>query len=151
MAEHGFGRTTCGCAACVACCKEQPGPLAPGDFERIAAYLGRAVADTLDLFWASPGAVVANSRTGRRWRVPTITPRLRAGRCVFLGSDDRCAVHPVAPFGCAYVDTHMASAEWAPPAQWLYTVIETDATYQAFRRMLTPATSWRPRTGEGGS
>ena len=53
-----FTRTACGCPTCVSGCTSQPGSLAPGDIERIAAYLP--------------------NRCGRSWRVLG-QPR-RAGR-----------------------------------------------------------------------
>lgn len=142
-----FTRSVCACASCVACCTSQPGPLAVGDLDRIAAYLGKPIVEILRSFWASPGAVVKNVATGRTWMIGTITPRMLRDRCVFLTADDRCAIHPVAPFGCAYVDTHMAARDWQPRAQWLYRSIEADVEYQSIRRALAPATSWRPRTG----
>jgi Fe-S-cluster containining protein len=142
-----FQRTACACADCVQCCREQPGPLAPGDLQRIAGHLERPVREVLAKFWASPGALVRNSVTGQKRMIGTITPRLQHGRCVFLDGADRCTVHAVAPFGCAYADTHMPEAEWLPRAQWLYLGIEEDADYQSLRRTLAPATSWRPRTG----
>lgn len=140
-----FDRTTCACAKCVACCSEQPGPLAPGDLERIAAHLGRAVRDVLGSFWASPGMVVGNRKTGAVARIGTITPRMRDGRCVFLTAKDRCGIHAVAPFGCAYADTHMAQEAWHERAIWMARAIAEDAEYAAVRRTLSPATSWRPR------
>jgi len=146
-APHDFKRTSCACADCVACCHEQPGPLAPGDLEAIAAHLDRPVRDVLELFWASPGALVRDLRTRKERMIGTITPRMRGGRCVFLDADDRCAVHPVAPFGCAFVDTHMSMEEWHPRAQWLYATIEQSDAYRSLRRMLQPATSYRPRKG----
>lgn len=102
-------RTTCACKECVDCCKRQPGSLAPGDLERIAAARGETLDEAKKNFWASPGAVVKNSETGRTFRVGSITPRFdrRRGRCVFLTDDDRCSIHAVAPFGCAFFSPHM--------------------------------------------
>lgn len=45
-----------------------------------------------------------------KW-IGSITPRSQGGRCVFLDEQDRCRIHAVAPFGCAYYDTHMDVAE----------------------------------------
>lgn len=143
-----FKRTACGCAECVQCCRDQPGPLAPGDLQRIARSLGKTVADALGLFVALPGAVVKDTRTGRVWQIGTIAPLSdRSGRCVFLGADDRCKVHAVAPFGCAYADPHMPEEVWAPRAKWLYLTVQADAAYQSLRRTLQAARSWNPRTG----
>jgi Fe-S-cluster containining protein len=108
-----FARTTCACAECVSCCKRQPGPLAPGDLERIADYLGVSPAGAEKHFCASPGAIVGGG--GRIFRVGSITPKSDAtGRCVFLGPDDRCKIHPVAPAGCALFDVHMTHAAANP-------------------------------------
>lgn len=142
-----FARTTCACAACVQCCKDQPGPLAPGDLGLIATYMRKPVAEILSLFWASPGAIV-RTLDGVTRIIGTITPRLRRGRCVFLDAGDHCAIHAVAPFGCAYADTHMTEAEWQPRAVAFYRLVEGDAEYQSTRRTLVPATSWRPRSGQ---
>ena len=142
-----FERTSCACEACVDCCREQPGPLAPGELDTIAAYLGKPVRAILSLFWASPGAVLRERVSGRIVQVGTITPQRRGGRCVFLDASDRCRIHPVAPFGCAYFDTHQTEAEYHERGQWLYWRIQTSAEYQSIRRALPAARSWRPRIG----
>src|SRR5262245_411680 len=113
MSAPPFARTVCACPECRACCTRQPGPLLPGELERIAAHLGQTVREASAKFWASPGGRIGNRATGQTLDVPTITPRMRAGRCVFLSQDgeDRCTIHEVAPFGCAYFDTHMDAAE----------------------------------------
>jgi Fe-S-cluster containining protein len=128
----------------VACCHSQPGSCAPGDVERIAAYLAQPVRTVLARFWASPGALIANSRTGQTARVGTITPKLRHGRCVFLDASDRCTIHPVAPFGCTHFDTHMPAEAALPRSRWLV-LQQADAAYQSLRRTLDVATSYRPR------
>lgn len=139
-----FKRTTCACQTCVACCKEQPASLIPGDFERIAEFLGYSH-DALKAFlWASPGAIAMNSVTGRQYRIGTITPRLQSGRCVFLDEHDRCRIHPVAPAGCAYFDTHMSSAEGQRRGLWVVE-LQTDPEYQKLRSTLPFATSYKPR------
>jgi hypothetical protein len=87
--------------------------LIPDDLDRIRQH----VAPAADLFvWArrhllaSPGAVVAQQ--GRVFRIPTLVPARRPDNaCLFLTSDDRCAIHAVAPFGCAFFDMHMEKAE----------------------------------------
>lgn len=140
-----FERTTCGCAECIEPCRRQPGPLAPGDLERIAAFLGRTLRDIAGSFWASPGAIVRDARTQAVRTIGTITPRRRAGRCVFLSSDNRCRIHPVAPFGCAYFDMHQSPEEGQRRSFWLHRTIEADADYQSRRRTLAEATSWQVR------
>ena len=137
-----FERTTCDCPECVRCCHEQPGSLAAGEVERIAAYLGKPVAAVLHKFWASPGALAL--KDGVAYRIGTITPQLQRGRCVFLGEDDRCTIHPVAPAGCALFDTHMQAAEAQPRSQWLVRT-QCAPEYQSLRRTLPAATSHKPR------
>lgn len=109
-----------------------PGSLIPGDIERIAVHAGHDddVMWILDHFLASPGAKVAmrasaaqvamgGSLPGARYsvemvtfQVPTIVPRQKPdGSCVFLAAAGHCTVHAVAPFGCAYHDTHLDEVE----------------------------------------
>jgi Fe-S-cluster containining protein len=140
-----FARTTCACPTCVQCCRDQPGPLRPGDFERIAAHLGETPAQAAAHFWASPGAVAMDTRTGRQFRIGTITPQRVGGRCVFLDAQDRCGIHAVAPFGCAYHDTHQSTAEGQRRSAWAMRLVHGDRAYQALRQSLPPATSYRPR------
>jgi Fe-S-cluster containining protein len=140
-----FGRTTCSCPDCVRCCHEQPGSCAPGDVERIADYLGLPVRVASLRFVASPGALVGHRLTGQVIRIGTITPKRRNGRCVFLDEADRCTVHAVAPFGCAYFDTHMAAEDAQPIGLWLAQA-QTDTAYQSLRRTLPEATHYKPRS-----
>ena len=130
-----FSRTTCACHRCVQCCKDQPGPLAPGDFERIAARLGETPEQAAAHFCASPGALTVDWM-GKVERVGTITPKRRKGRCVFLGEDDRCRIHAVSPAGCALFDVHMDAFEADPRSNWLVTQQKYDKQYQALRATL---------------
>jgi Fe-S-cluster containining protein len=146
-----FERTVCACEACRACCKRQPGPLAPGDFERIVQYIYETQDVTYEIafeqvkkqLWASPGALVKELATGNVERVGTITPRYRKGRCVFLDENERCTIHPVAPFGCAYFDTHMGMHKAQARSQWLVNR-QREPAYQALRDELPYATSYKP-------
>jgi len=148
MADIPFVRTTCDCKTCVRCCKDQPGPLIPGDFERIAEHLGETPEEAKEHFWASPGALVKDSATGQVIRVGTITPKRvkteRGRRCVFLDENDRCRVHGVAPFGCAYFDTHMSNETAHKRGIWAVLRQMNDAAYQALRNALPYATSYKP-------
>jgi Fe-S-cluster containining protein len=148
--EHPFTRTSCACPACQACCTRQPGPLLPGELEAIAAHLGTTVRDASHKFWASPGGVLGHRATGQTLRVGTITPRLRAGRCVFLDAESRCTIHAVAPFGCAYFDTHMTAEEAHPRGLYMMRAQATSEAYQSLRRTLAPAASHRPTAYDGG-
>lgn len=95
-------RTFCDCRRCKAFCRTMPGDLAPGDLERIAGYLGVEPTDqfVLNNFLAAEGRTIPEG--GEDKIVPTIVPAQRVdGSCVFLTSDDRCSIHPVAPYGCS--------------------------------------------------
>jgi Fe-S-cluster containining protein len=137
-----FKRTVCACAQCTQCCKRQPGPLAPGDFERIAHFLGENLETAKQHFWASPGCMVEDSN-GKVFRIGTITPRFRKGRCVFLDENDRCKVHPVAPFGCSHFDTHMSQAVAQVRSSWLAHE-QMKPEYQKLRDELPYATHHKP-------
>lgn len=106
-----FDRTVCDCDKCVAACMHMPGMLAPGDLQRLCPTgLSPEESDAWlrEHFAASPGAVVWQQ--GELVRVPTIVPKIRDGGCVFL-QDRRCTIHERAPFGCAFMDMHMNTAE----------------------------------------
>lgn len=139
-----FDRTTCACSECVGCCKRQPGPLVPGDLERIAAFRGESVEEAKKNFWASPGALVKDG-AGRTSRIGTITPKWdrRKKRCVFLDDNDRCQIHSVAPFGCAYFDTHQTPAEAHDRSIWTARQ-QMDPEYQQLRNTLDHATHHKP-------
>ena len=137
-------RTTCACPECRACCSRQPGPLIPGQLQTIAAHLGKTVREASAYFVASPGGRLANRATGAQLRVGTITPRMKAGRCVFLGPEGACRIHSVAPFGCSHFDTHMSAAEGHRRGVWMMRLQASDEAYQSLRRTLTPAASHRP-------
>jgi Fe-S-cluster containining protein len=149
--NHNFNRTVCACSECVACCKRQPGPLAPGDFERIVNHVAETQNVTPEIafetvkaqLWASPGSLIKNLDTGKVTRIGTITPRFRKGRCVFLDGADRCSIHPVAPFGCAYFDTHMLDICAMPRSVWLAKAT-SDPSYQKLRNELPAATHYKP-------
>ena len=55
---HSFNRTTCACVDCTKCCKRQPGPLAPGDYEMIQHHLRATDNEMKSMFVASPGAII---------------------------------------------------------------------------------------------
>jgi len=142
--DRPFQRTTCACDQCVASCHRQPGPLIPGDIERIAAYLSISLEDAKLFFCASPGALVSD---GRRIRgVGTICPkrRVRNGPCVFLTPDDRCSIHPVAPFGCSHFDLHMNKHEADERSLWAVQQQDGDAEYKALRDTLPLADDFKP-------
>jgi Fe-S-cluster containining protein len=138
--EPPFARTTCGCSECVACCRRYPGHLIPGDLERIAEHLNLGVESAKTFFWASRGATVVYH--GQLRRIGTITPRYSEdrGACVFLTDDGKCRIHAVAPFGCAYADTHMSMSTWQERGAWALKEIMHSAEYTEQRATLTKAT-----------
>lgn len=105
-----------------------PGALIAGDLERIAEYTSNSVDNptwVMNHFCASDGAVVETQVTvdgevrRLQFNVPSLTPVQRAdGSCVFLGDDNRCTIHPVSPYGCAYHDIHMLAAEALPRSRY---------------------------------
>lgn len=111
--EFNSPRTICSCDPCTHYCLHLPGYLLPSDLTRIKQHL----APDLDLFaWArehllaSPGAVVM--QRGCLFRIPTLVPARREdGACHFLTSDRKCSIHAVAPFGCAFFDSHQKRQE----------------------------------------
>jgi hypothetical protein len=98
--EFGFRRTVCSCLACQVHCRHLPGALAPADLARLCPD-GQAV-----FAWAEE-----HLRALAGTDFPTLVPaRALSGHCHWL-FDGRCAVHPAAPFGCAFFDSHMTDAE----------------------------------------
>lgn len=74
--------------------------LAPDDMQKIGTYCDAPPSPdwVREHFAASTAMCVVN---GEPTPIPTIVPaQLDDGRCVFLTEDDRCGIHPVAPFGC---------------------------------------------------
>lgn len=136
-----FTRTECACEECRACCKRQPGHLVPSDIQTISDHMGESV---LPFLVASPGAVLGKvTEDGvELFRVGSITPRTVSaeGRCVFLEDDERCAIHAVAPFGCAMFDTHHRSDEL--DGQGIKLIM--DEAYQSLRSTLPEATTYFP-------
>jgi len=142
-----FEPTTCSCRADRKSCQRQPGHLLPGQLKEIADALGLAVEAARRYFWNSPGMVLANSRTGRTFRVRTITPRFENGRCVFF-KNERCEVHAVAPFGCRFFDVHMSAAEGQRRSMWgAREILDRLAEYAEERDPLPEATHYRPLGG----
>ena len=132
-----FDRTVCGCDDCRRLCYTCPGYLIPGDVARIAAHLGEPIIPT-EYFRASPGALLARQTPDgvELFRVPTIVPATVNARCVFLQPDGLCAIHPVAPYGCAYTDWHMPKAEGNRRSLTGLRAIVADREYQQLWRAL---------------
>jgi hypothetical protein len=103
----------CPCGECVRNCRHIPGYLIPADLDRIRQHLapdGDLRAWALEHLLASPGALVL--QRGQALRIPTLVPARRPdGACLFLTAESRCAIHAIAPFGCAFFDAHQPAGE----------------------------------------
>jgi len=145
-----FEPTSCSCKMDRHNCHRQPGHILPGQLTAIAFHLGKTIEETKEMFWNSPGMLL--SRNGVQERVRTITPRFkkgkkgRKGRCVFLQSDGKCGIYPVAPFGCRYFDVHMNAEEGQQRALWgVRFLLDHKEEYEAVRDELPKATHYKPR------
>lgn len=149
-----FIRRVCACRKCTIPCETMPGNLIPSDLPKIAAYLGNTIPEMEPLLLASPGVVVKTDDTIHRFG--TLIPATKPdGSCIFLTEDKRCAIHKVAPFGCAYFDMHMNDEQAKPQARysaatvgahWLWDrgnpyVIMRQRLYFEGRRALDPIVS----------
>jgi hypothetical protein len=100
--EFGFARTECSCRVCVRNCEFMPGFLIPADLTSMIPEAAEPLAWALENLLASPGALVILN--GKKLRIPTLVPAVKAdGSCRNL-SEGRCAIHEIAPFGCAFFD-----------------------------------------------
>ncbi|HEX8520617.1 MAG TPA: hypothetical protein VF669_00090 [Tepidisphaeraceae bacterium] len=107
--EFGFSRSVCACRRCAISCEHVPGALAPGDVERMAAFIGAqdVFAFARDHLLASEGVAVVTDR-GDRVTLRTLVPATEPdGSCKFL-KGGRCTIHEVSPFGCAFIDAHQS-------------------------------------------
>lgn len=136
-----FPRTECACADCIAFCA-RPGHLTPADLFAIVDVLmadGRIQTrqDVFEFLRASKGAVVGDAATGHRWRIGTITPKVKEdGTCIFLTKDNRCSIHAVAPFGCRFFDPHMDNIEGNRRSMWGLKQISITPAYEQLRQKL---------------
>lgn len=139
-----FERTSCDCDRCAAHCHVQPGPLAPGDFERIAERMKLSTSAAMPFFRSSGGTVIQDRRTGEIRRIGSIVPAADStGRCVFLDASNHCTIHDVAPFGCRMYDSHMPEAVWHPRTVWMIRAVESTPEYQRLREQLKHQKTFR--------
>ena len=104
MSLSEFEPSSCRCSACRQTCRTRPGICAPGDIERIAAYLGMPPDDPpfIQAHFKPLGGPPIDFGGDEPVNVPVIVPQQREdGSCVFLTADENCGIHPVRPFGCA--------------------------------------------------
>lgn len=138
-----FDRTSCDCDRCSAHCREQPGCLTVGDFERIAAKMQLPEEQAI-AFFRSSGGTVTMDHTGAIQRTGSIVPAADStGRCVFLDAADRCTIHDVAPFGCRMFDAHMDDGEAENRSLWHVRAVRQSPEYHALRERLRPQRSFR--------
>ena len=126
-----FPRKPCECSLCVGACRD-PGYLIPTDLER----LGIKTADDAR-GWIRASMNYAVAVTGGygllRALVPTVNAETKV--CRWMDKDNRCTVHDVAPFGCAYFNacerravvmagTDEMKKQWSGRVMWGFQLIE---------------------------
>ena len=101
--EFGASRTSCGCDACKTNCRFMPGFLIPTDLNRIIPGDRDIYEFARENLRASPGAIV--KRGSEIFRIGTLVPATKPdGSCIHLTAAGDCAIHAIAPFGCAFFD-----------------------------------------------
>ena len=144
-AQAPFKRTVCACKDCVTFCKTRPGTLIPSDVDRIAQHLVESglISDkdgVAPFLRGSRPTTVYDKDEEKEIKIPKIVPARDAkGRCVFLDASDRCGIHQVSPFGCAYFDAHMEEAEIDRRRMWAYQQIRSSLRYRALQETLQSA------------
>lgn len=112
--EFGAARLVCACEACVTNCRFLPGYLIPSDLRRLVPAGAGLLSWAREHLRASPGATVLRLHAdGRREviRVPTLVPAHRDDLSCRWLEGDRCTVHAVAPFGCAFFACSQSRSE----------------------------------------
>lgn len=127
-----FKRTICSCKICRNNCKVIPGYLIWNDLISIYHYMNPIVEFTQFIklyFLASKGAIVM--KEGNIFRIPTIVPkRYDDGSCIFLTNEEKCIIHPVAPFGCRYFDCKQTKEEADEISKFGLTIIRINDDYK---------------------
>lgn len=101
--EFGFERTSCNCNECLTNCQHMPGFLIPADLERMIPRGADPFVWAEKQLLASPGALAM--KDGQTFRIHTLVPAVKNDRtCIHLTTEGRCAIHEIAPFGCAFFD-----------------------------------------------
>jgi hypothetical protein len=119
--EHGFRRTACGCELCKVHCRHLPGALDPSDLARLCPL-------EHDLFtWAEQHLRALTDKP-----YPTLVPARQPNSHCHWYFDGQCAVHDVAPYSCAFFDSHMAEDEVTSRVAATAAAIRQDATANGF-------------------
>jgi len=131
--EHGFRRTSCGCELCKVHCRHLPGALDPSDLPRLCL-------PDHDIFtWAEQHLRALTDKP-----YPTLVPaRQQNGHCHWY-FDGKCAVHDVAPYSCAFFDSHMEDDEVHRRVETTAAVIRRDAAADGLYVRV-----WRHLCGKG--
>lgn len=101
LAKH--ERSVCACDKCKDFCRTTPGCVAPSDVDRIAEHLGLPWANE-DFFENNFEATTdgPSFTDDPNDRFPAIRPKRKPnGECIFLSSEGKCTIHPVAPYECS--------------------------------------------------
>lgn len=107
----GHFRTICNCDLCARKMNLFRSIAMPEDLDYIATFLGysKLFEFAEKNLLASPGAIVI--KNGRLARIRTLVPaRSDSGWCKFFDGS-LCTIHPVAPFGCAFFDSHQEQSQ----------------------------------------
>jgi len=120
----------CDCAQCVALCERRPGWFAPGEAEKVAAYLGLSLED---LFRRRLSVDYRTATKEEPREIYVLSPAIEGkaggyfpfapfGRCTFLTVDGKCEIHAVKPIECRMAsgckDAHDEGLHADLPRQW---------------------------------
>lgn len=115
--ELGLVSTECSCAECTKVCYTMPGYLLETDIDRIwkkvAPQMTRSQFITSYLKPGRGARLVEGRPDDIQFvQYQTMVPaRTSDGKhCIFL-KDNKCTIHDVSPFGCAFYDSHMGRIE----------------------------------------
>lgn len=104
--EFGFERPSCNCADCRKPCTYIPGFLLPSDLERMIPFGADPFIWAESNLRASPGALA--SKNGQTFRISTLVPASNPDHsCIHYSALGGCAIHSIAPFGCAFFTPHL--------------------------------------------
>jgi hypothetical protein len=132
--EFGARRSLCACENCVTNCQVMPGYLIPADLARMKPKDSDVFAWAEQNLLASPGALVMKG--GKTFRVNTLVPAKQPdGSCIHL-IGERCAIHAVAPFGCAFFSCVDSTRDAdVLSAHGLRTIMQDQAADGEYRRV----------------
>ena len=102
-------RIVCDCDACKSACMNKPGWFLPGEIEKVADYLKISVQELFNEYLAVDHYCKFEKDTHEEYFIISpatidfepgqMFPFYPGGTCVFF-KDQKCIIHPVAPFEC---------------------------------------------------